>query len=192
MVPMLTLGIPGDASTAVMIGALTLHGVEPGVLLMRDHPETLYGLLAGLLFATIFMFVIAMVSIRLFVLALQRDRAWIFPFVLVLSVAGAYASGNDSFPVFVALGLGIVGYVLDRLGFPVVCIVLGMILGPIVEQNTRIALALSGGDWSTFVATWPRIVMVGLIVLILGREIAKGIRPPGPQDGPANLREEDT
>jgi putative tricarboxylic transport membrane protein len=179
MVPMLTLGIPGDASTAVMLGALTLHGVEPGVLLMREDPQTLYGLLAGLLFSTLFMFLIALVAIRLFVVVLQRDRGWIFPFVLVFSIVGAFATANDTFPIWVAIATGLLGWAFEKLGFPAVCIVLGLILGPIVEYNARLALALSGGEWSTFVATWPRIVMVGIILVLLGAELLAFVRPKG-------------
>lgn len=176
MVPMLTLGIPGDGSTAVMLGALILHGVEPGVMLMRTHADLVNALLAGLLIATIFMFFIAWTAIRYFILVLQRDRSWLFPFVLVLASVGAFAISNTLFPVVVAICLGGVGYILEKRGFPVVTIVLGVILGPIIEQNVRLALALSDGDWTTFVGTWPRqIIFVGLVCLVLW-EIYKNIQ----------------
>jgi putative tricarboxylic transport membrane protein len=176
MVPMLTLGIPGDGSTAVMLGALILHGVEPGVMLMRTHAELVNALLASLLIATIFMFFIAWTAIRYFILVLQRDRSWLFPFVLVLASVGAFAISNTLFPVIVAICLGGIGYILERRGFPVVTIVLGVILGPIIEQNVRLALALSDGDWMTFVGTWPRqIIFVGIVCLVLW-EIYKNIQ----------------
>jgi putative tricarboxylic transport membrane protein len=176
MVPMLTLGIPGDGSTAVMLGALILHGVEPGVMLMRTHAELVNALLASLLIATIFMFFIAWTAIRYFILVLQRDRSWLFPFVLVLASVGAFAISNTLFPVIVALCLGVVGYILEKRNFPVVTIVLGVILGPIIEQNLRLALALSDGDWTTFVGTWPRqIIFTGIVCLILW-EIYKNIQ----------------
>ncbi|MFQ5936058.1 MAG: tripartite tricarboxylate transporter permease [Acidiferrobacterales bacterium] len=176
MVPMLTLGIPGDGSTAVMLGALILHGIEPGVMLMRNHGDLVNALLAGLLVATIFMFVIAWTAIRYFILLLQQDRSWLFPFVLVLATIGAFASANTFFPVFVALILGVVGYLLEKRNFPVVTIVLGIILGPIIEQNIRLALALSDGDWTTFVGTWPRQLLAGVIILLITWEIYKHIQ----------------
>ena len=176
MVPMLTLGIPGDGSTAVMLGALILHGVEPGVMLMSTHGDLVYALLAGLLIATIFMFFIAWTAIRYFILVLQRDRSWLFPFVLVLASVGAFAISNTLFPVIVALCLGVVGYILEKRNFPVVTIVLGVILGPIIEQNFRLALALSDGDWTTFVVTWPRQIMFAGIVCLISWEIYKNIQ----------------
>ena len=176
MVPMLTLGIPGDGSTAVMLGALILHGVEPGVMLMSTHGDLVYALLAGLLIATIFMFFIAWTAIRYFILVLQRDRSWLFPFVLVLASVGAFAISNTLFPVNVALCLGVVGYILEKRNFPVVTIVLGVILGPIIEQNLRLALALSDGDWTTFVGTWPRQIMFTGIVWLISWEIYQNIK----------------
>jgi putative tricarboxylic transport membrane protein len=129
-----------------------------------------------LLIATIFMFFIAWTAIRYFILVLQRDRSWLFPFVLVLASVGAFAISNTLFPVVVAICLGGIGYILERCGFPVVTIVLGIILGPIIEQNVRLALALSDGDWTTFVGTWPRqIIFVGLVCLVLW-EIYKNIQ----------------
>jgi len=177
MVPMLALGIPGDGSTAIMLGAMILHGLEPGVTLMKTSSDIVYGILAGLLISTLFMFVISWTSIRYFILLLKRDRSWLFPFVLVFATLGAYLTMNTFFPVYVAIVFGVIGYILEARNFPVVTVVLGIILGPIVEENIRLALALSNNDWSTFIATWPRIVMLAIVVLMLSREIYRGIFP---------------
>ncbi|CAN0513729.1 unnamed protein product, partial [Laminaria digitata] len=171
MIPMLTLGIPGDASTAVMLGAMILHGLQPGVTLMQTSGDFVYGILASLFYANIFMLIVALLSIRLFIAILRRDRASIFPFILVFTVIGAFAEDNHIFPVYVAIGCGVMGYILESRKFPVVTIVLGTILGPIIEYNVRLGLAYSDGDWSAFVATWPRAVMVGGIAIIVVREI---------------------
>lgn len=175
MIPMLTLGLPGDGSTAVMLGALVLHGVEPGVLLMKQSGDLVYAILASLLIATVFMFFLALGAIRYFVLVLRQDRSYLFPFVLVLATVGAYAISNTLFPVFVAVTLGIVGYILETRRFPLVTLVLGIILGPIIEYNARVAMVISGNDWSVFVGTWPRIVMLALTALLVLREIQKGL-----------------
>lgn len=170
MIPMLTLGIPGDGSTAVMLGAMILHGLQPGVTLMATSGEFVYGILASLFYANIFMLAVALLSIRLFITILRRDRSSIFPFILVFTVIGAFAEDNHIFPVYVAIACGIAGYIFEARGFPVVTIVLGAILGPIIEYNVRLGLAYSAGDWSTFVSTWPRAVMVAGIVLLIIRE----------------------
>lgn len=177
MVPMLTLGIPGDGSTAVMLGALILHGIQPGVFLMRDNPELGYGILAGLLFATIFSFVVGWSAIRAFVYVLTKDRSWLFPFVLVIAAIGAFASTNSTFPLYIAIAFGIVGFVLERFGFPVVTTVLGLILGPIIEYNARVALSISGGDWAVFVNAPHRAAVLAIIVLMLVWEMREGFRP---------------
>jgi putative tricarboxylic transport membrane protein len=176
MVPMLTLGIPGDGSTAIMLGALVLHGIEPGVMLFQTSPDLVYGILAGLLVATIFMFLISWRAIGFFIFVLQQDRAWLFPFVLVLATIGAFATANNVYAVYIAIAFGVAGYILESCRFPVVTVVLGIILGPIIESNVRLALVLSRNDWSTFVATWPRQVMVALICIVLAWEIYAGIR----------------
>lgn len=176
MVPMLTLGIPGDGSTAIMLGALVLHGIEPGVMLFQTNSDLVYGILAGLLVATIFMFLIAWRAISLFILVLQQERSWLFPFVLVLAVVGAFATVNNVYAVYIAIFFGVVGYILESRKFPVVTIVLGIILGPIIEANVRLALVLSGNDWTTFISTWPRMVLVTVTFALLAWEIYAGIR----------------
>ncbi len=176
MIPMLTLGIPGDGSTAVMLGAMILHGLQPGVTLMTTSAEFVYGILASLFYANIFMLIVALFSIRLFIAILRRDRSSIFPFILVFTVIGAFAEDNHIFPVYVAIVCGVAGYLFEARKFPVVTIVLGAILGPIIEYNIRLGLAYSAGDWVTFISTWPRAIMTGGIVLLVLREFYLGIR----------------
>lgn len=176
MVPMLTLGIPGDGSTAIMLGAMILHGLQPGVTLMQSNGHIVNAILAGLLVATLFMFLIGWSCIRYFIVVLQQDRSWLFPFILVFAALGAYSSMNSFFPVYVAIFFGVVGFFFESCGIPVVTVVLGIILGPIIEQNIRIALALSDNDWTTFVATWPRQVLVVVIVGLLGWEMFKAFQ----------------
>jgi putative tricarboxylic transport membrane protein len=175
MVPMLTLGIPGDASTAIMIGALYLHGLQPGVTLMKTGAEVVYGMLAGLLLAGIMMFVIAMGAIKFFVYILRQHRSLLFPFVMVFATLGAYASYNEIFPVYAAIFLGVFGFLMEERGFPVVTIVLGVILGPIIEYNTRIALQVADANWLTFMDTWPRIIILGIIIFLVFNEIKQGL-----------------
>ena len=166
LIPMLTLGIPGDGSTAIMLGAIMLHGLNPGVTLFKESPTLVYGMIAGLLTSAIFMFFIAWKMIKPFVYMLQRDRSWIFPFVLLFSSIGAFSSSNTTYPVIVAVVFGVLGYVMEKFNFPIVTVVLAIILGPIIEENLRLALVISENGWLTFVSTWPRIVLI-LVVLYL-------------------------
>jgi putative tricarboxylic transport membrane protein len=173
MIPMLTLGIPGDASTAVMLGAMILHGLQPGVTLMQNSGPLVYAILATIFFANVFMFLVAWTSSRAFIYVLRRDRSVLFPFIIVFASIGAFAADNAVFLIWVALACGIVGYFLEKRGFSVVTIVLGAVLGPIIEYNVRLGLALSNGSWSSFVSTWPRMVMCAAIALLVLNEIKR-------------------
>lgn len=183
MVPMLTLGIPGDGSTAIMLGAFVMHGIEPGVMLMQTSGDLVYGILAGLLVATVCMAVIGLSAIRAFVYVLTKDRSWLFPFVLVLATVGAFASSNAVFPIYIAIAFGVVGFVLERLGFPIVTTVLGIILGPVIEYNARVALAISGGDWGVFVGAPHRAGICLLIAALFAWEIFQSFRTNKTKDG---------
>jgi putative tricarboxylic transport membrane protein len=175
MIPMLLLGIPGDGSTAIMLGAMILHGLNPGVTLMKYNGDIVYGILAGLFVANIFMFLIGWKAIRYFVLVLQQDRAWLFPFILVLATLGAFSTMNTFFPVFIAIVFGIIGYIFESRGYPVVTVVLGIILGPIIEQNMRLALALSNNGWFVFISAWHQKLIVAAIIGLVLYEIYHGI-----------------
>lgn len=173
MVPMLTLGIPGDGTTAIMLGALILYGVDPGVTLMRDQPMLVYALLAGLLISTIFMFFIGWLTCPLFIRVLKQDRAWLFPCILVLATLGAFSCSNSMYPVYIALIFGAIGYIFELCGISVVPIVLGIILGPVIESNARMALISNSGDWTVFVNTWWRAGMLGIIVFLVVSNVYK-------------------
>ncbi|WP_420393144.1 tripartite tricarboxylate transporter permease [Acuticoccus sp.] len=175
MIPMLTLGIPGDASTAIMLGAMVLHGLQPGVMLMQTSADLVYGILAAIFVANIMMFVVGWNASRMFILVLRRDRSLLFPFIVVFATIGAFAAENDTFPIFVAIGCGVAGYFLEKRGFSVVTIVLGAVLGPIIEYNVRLGLAYSNGDWAVFLDTWPRMVLCIVIALLLGNEVIRAL-----------------
>ncbi|MDR2819607.1 MAG: tripartite tricarboxylate transporter permease [Desulfovibrio sp.] len=171
MLPMLTLGLPGDGSTAIMLGALLLHGMTPGITLVKESPEMVYGLLAGLGIAHVFMFLLGTLAIRPYIILLQNDRAWIFPFVLIMAMVGCFAGANNAFPVFLAILFGILGYLMESRGFPIPTVVLGVILGPIIEVNLRLALSLSNDNWLVFTETWFRKALIVLVLYIVIKEI---------------------
>ncbi len=149
-IPMLTLGIPGDAVTAVIIGALYIHGLKPGPLLMIETPHLFWFQVGALTLANCFLLVFGLTGIRLFAKIVETPKAILLPLILVLSAVGAYAINNNPVDVYWMLGFGIVGYFLKMYGFPVGPIILGMILGPLMDKSYRQAMISAGSDVGQF------------------------------------------
>ena len=163
-VPMLTLGIPGDGSTAVMLGALMLYGLQPGPLFFAESPDVAYGVLMALGLANLTTLVAAIVLIRAFVAVLYINRMMLLAGVLALALIGAYASTNATFEMLVAIGFGALGYVMARYRFSLPAMALAIVLGPLIEANFRRALLISRGDASVFL-TSPLSALCILVML---------------------------
>jgi putative tricarboxylic transport membrane protein len=151
-VPMLTLGIPGDAVTAVIIGAMYIHGLKPGPLLMIETPHLFWFTVGSLVLANIFLLIFGLTGIRIFAKVVETPKPILLPLILVLSVVGAYAINNNIVDVYWMLGFGIFGYVLKVYGFPVAPIILGMILGPLMDSSYRQAMQSSEEQFALFAA----------------------------------------
>ncbi len=151
MVPLLTLGIPGDVVTAVMLGALLLIGVRPGPLLFRESPEIVNAVFAGLLLANVLIMVVGLSCVRLFPLVLKVPVAILYPLILALCFIGAFSLGNSNWNMLVALGFGVIGYIMRKNDFPAAPVILGVILGPLAEDHLSRALISAYGDWTTLV-----------------------------------------
>ena len=149
LIPLLTLGVPGDSITAVLLGALTMQGLVPGPMLFSTHGTTMYAIIIGLLFVNVFMFLQAKVFIKPFSQVTKIPVNVLIPVLLVVSVTGVYATNNAIFDVWVAIVMGIIGYVLIQADYPVTPLLLSLILGPMAEKNLRQAIQLSG-TWTTF------------------------------------------
>ena len=149
MVPLLTLGIPGDVVTAVMLGCLLLIGVRPGPLLFKESPEVVNAVFAGLLLANVLILFLGIISVRIFPKVLRIPHSILFPIIFTLCFLGAFSLNNSTYDMFVALVFGIIGYVMQKNGFPAAPVVLGVILGPISEDVLARSLIISHGDWST-------------------------------------------
>ncbi|WP_102344954.1 tripartite tricarboxylate transporter permease [Bacillus sp. Marseille-P3661] len=165
MIPLLTLGIPGDAAAAVMLGAFLIHGLQPGPKLFTENGELVYGLFAGMIFANIFMLILGLVFIKWFAKILELDTRILMPIILVLCGVGAYAMNNTLFDVYVMLAFGVIGYFMHKADIPVSPIILAIILGPMAEENFRRAVILNDGSYS-FLYDRP-IVAAFLIISIL-------------------------
>ena len=150
MIPLLTLGIPGDAVTAVLLGALMIHGLRPGPLLLQDHAAEVYSVFAGLFIINVVMLVIGLAGARQFARVLNVSKKALMPVVLTLCFVGSYAVQSNVFDMRVTLVFGIIGYLMLKREFPVAPMVLGFILGALAENNLRLALVMTGGDASVF------------------------------------------
>jgi putative tricarboxylic transport membrane protein len=149
-VPMLTLGIPGDAVTAVIIGALYIHGLKPGPMLMVETPHLFWFIVGSLVLANLFLLVFGLTGIRIFAKIVETPKSILLPLILVLSAVGAYAINNNPVDVYWMLGFGLLGYFLKMYGFQVGPVILGMILGPIMDRSYRQAMMSTGNDVGLF------------------------------------------
>ena len=149
-IPMLTLGIPGDAVTAVIIGALFIHGLKPGPLLLVETPHLFWFTVGNLALANIFLLIFGLTGIRVFTKIVECPKAILISLIIVLSAVGTYAIQNNPSHVYWMLGFGVCGYFLKSYGFQVGPIILGVILGPMMDANYRRAMIGARGDVSTF------------------------------------------
>ena len=163
LVPLLTLGIPGSASTAVLIGALMIHDLTPGPRLFESNPEIIYGLFAALLVANVVMLVLGLFGSRLWVKVTVVPKRILYPLIFAISIVGSFAVRNSFFDIFSCLIFGILGWVLRRYDYPVAPIVLGMVLGNIAETNFRRAVMMGG--YSIFF-TRPACLALLLVALL--------------------------
>ncbi len=163
LIPTLTLGIPGDAATAIMVGVLYMHGLAPGPDLFTQRTDVLAFIYAGLLFANVVMLILGMYALRPFLAFLHLPRPLMVPAILLLCMLGVWTIQSSLFDLWTMLTFGILSYFLRRMRVPLSPVILGFILGPLFEQNLRRALAMSDGSASIFV-TRPYSIAV-LVVL---------------------------
>ena len=147
MIPLLTLGVPGSGTTAVLLGALLGLGVTPGPLLITEEPDLFWGLAASMYVGNIFLLLLNLPLVGVFVRALTLPRWFLLPGVAALSFVAVYAVNQSPFDLVLMTGFGVVGYLMRKTGFPLAPVILGLVLGPLMEKSLRRAMALSGGDW---------------------------------------------
>jgi putative tricarboxylic transport membrane protein len=150
LVPLLSMGIPGDTVTAMLLGGLMIHGLSPGPLLFTTSANIVYGIFAALVVANIAMLVMEFFGMRFFVRLLRVPKHIMLPIIIALCVVGAYGLNNRVFDAWSLLFFGVIGYGLEKLGFPLAPVILGFILGPIAETNLRRGLMLFQGNFIPF------------------------------------------
>jgi len=157
LVPMLTLGVPGSGTTAVMLGALTLYNITPGPLLFQNQPDIVWGLIASLFVANIMLIVMNVPMIKIFTKILAVPYWALVPAIAIITSIGVYAVHATAFDLYLMIGIGVAGYILRKMDFPLSAILLGFILGGLMEQNLRRALSISNGELGILFAspiTW--------------------------------------
>jgi putative tricarboxylic transport membrane protein len=167
MLPMITLGIPGSPTTAILLGGMIIWGLRPGPLLFTEHPDFVWGLIGSLYIANIFTLIINLAFIPIFVRVLTMPFTILAPIIFTLCIVGGYAPTQTMHDLWLMLLFGVVGYLLRKLDYPVAPAVLAIVLGPIAEPAMRQSLLLSQGNPTIFF-TRPisGIIMVVAIVLI--------------------------
>ncbi len=168
LIPALTLGIPGTAVAAVMLGGLLIHGLQPGPMLFRDNPDVVFGFMWQFLFGAILLvFLGGALATNSFAKLLKLPRPLLGSVIIVLMLIGVYSIHGRMFDVYLMLGFGAIGYVMDKLKFPMPPVVLGLILGAFAEENLRLALRIGRGDWGVLFANTTSLVLVALTVAVI-------------------------
>jgi putative tricarboxylic transport membrane protein len=167
LIPALTLAIPGSAPAAVLIAALFIHGIRPGPMIMLEQPDFIYSVAAMLVLATLAIAVYGLALARVFVQVLKVPREFLMPVVFALCVIGPFALTQRLFDVWVMVGFGVAGFVLRQMNFPMPPLVLGIILGDLLDKNLRRGLTLSDGDLAPFFTRPISAAFVALIVLTI-------------------------
>ena len=151
LMPLLTLGIPTSATAAVILSAFESYGIQPGPMLFTQQGSLVWTLIASLFIGNVILLLLNLPLVGLWVRLLHIPSAWLYPGILVISTVGVYGASNSLFDVGLLYVFGLLGYGMRRFDFPVAPLVVGLILGPMLEQSMRQALTISQGQWSTFV-----------------------------------------
>jgi putative tricarboxylic transport membrane protein len=150
MVPLLTLGIPGSATTAVMLGALMIHGLRPGPMLFSKSPEVVWGIISSMYIGNVMLLILNLPLIGMWVRLLKIPYKVLMPLIITISAVGVYATENNPFDMWIMFVFGFIGYLMRKLAYPAAPMVLAVVLGPIVEMSLRQSLSVSHGSMAIF------------------------------------------
>lgn len=167
VIPVLSLGIPGSAPAAVLLAAMFIHGVRPGPLIMIESPDFVYKVVAMVFLATCAMFILGLSMVKYVVKVLQVPRTKLMPIIFTLCVIGSFAIQSRIFDVRVMIFFGILGFIMLEMEYPVAPMILGLILGNMLDTNLRRALVISDGEILPFISRPICIVLISFIILTL-------------------------
>lgn len=165
LVPLLALGIPGSATTAVMLVAFQMYGLRPGPLLFAEQGDLVWGLIASLYISNAILLILNLPLVRIWVRLLDVPKPILYVAILMFSFLGVYAESQNTFSMAILLALGVIGFLLRYFDFPLAPVVLGAVLGPLIEQEFRRSLAIAVNDYSVFVTRPISVVLLILVAL---------------------------
>jgi TctA family transporter len=160
-IPLLTLGIPPNAVMALMVGAMTIHNIQPGPQVMTSNPELFWGLIASMWIGNLMLVILNLPLIGIWIKLLTVPYRWLFPAIVLFCAIGVYSTNNNTWDIWMVALFGVIGYLFIKLGTEPAPLLLGFVLGPMMEEYLRRALLLSRGDWSVFLT---RPLSAGLLV----------------------------
>ena len=180
LIPLIAIGIPGSVIDAILLGALVIHGLQPGPLLFRDSPEVVHTIIATMLVANVFMFVFMLSTVRWLIQLVDVPRAFLMPMILVFCVLGSFGLGNRIFDVWVMLAFGFVGFALESIRIPLAPFVIGFVLAPIAEEKLGRGLMLSNGSYMPLLTEPITCGLMLLAVILLAAPIFRQLKRPSP------------
>ena len=166
-IPLLTLGIPPNAVMALMVGAMTIHNIQPGPQVMTSNPELFWGLIASMWIGNAMLVILNLPLIGMWIKLLTVPYRWLFPAIILFCAIGVYSTNNNVFDIWTVAIFGVLGYVFIKIGAEPAPLILGFILGPMMEEHLRRALLLSRGDWSVFVTRGLSASLLAVAALLL-------------------------
>lgn len=165
--PLLTLGIPGNVTIAILIGALMIHGVQPGPLLMKEHPDIVWGVIASMYVGNVMLLVLNLPLIPLWVRVMRVPYYILFPIIISLCIVGAYTVNNSVFDVAIMMIFGVIGYIMQKFDYDAAPLIMALLLGPMFENSFRQSLILSEGSLSIFFASPISVTLLIMAALLL-------------------------
>lgn len=180
MIPLLTLGIPGSGTTAILMGAFIMYNIQPGPLLFEEHPQVAWGLIASMFLGNLMLLILNMPMVRIFAKIIETPKKYLLPLIIAISVFGVYAVQYTTFDLLLLIGCGVFGYLLAKHDYPLAPLVLALVLGPMIENNMRRALTISNGDFSIFITnplslTFLIVTLLWLVVPLILRLRGKNV-----------------
>jgi putative tricarboxylic transport membrane protein len=175
MVPLLTLGIPGSGTTAVLLGALLIHGLRPGPLLFQNNPGFVWGVIASMYIGNVMLLILNLPMVGVWASLLRVPYRILMPLIVTISAVGVFATDNNVFDMWVMFAFGIIGYLMRKLDFPAAPAVLGLVLGPMVERSLRQSLTISHGSLSIFFTRPISAVLTIAALLSLFAPLMRGV-----------------
>lgn len=183
MIPLLSLGLPGNAVTALLMGALVIQGVQPGPLLIVQRPDVFWGVVASMYVGNVILLILNLPLVGLWVQLLRVPYSVLFPSIILLALVGSYSANKNLFDLWVMLGFGVFGYVMRKFDYELAPLVLSFVLAPLLEQSLRQSMVMSAGGFGIFVS---RPISLGILVVsaliaaaaVVGRLRAKAPATP--------------